>query len=409
MSNFGDIQQGDSVNAFFSTSDQAGAAATITSGSVVIYKDGTTSNSTSGATLTVDVNSLTGFHRVTITTSSDASFYSVGSTFSVVVAGTVDSQSVRAVVGTFSVQARTGAGGRVTSQNLGLIEQGQATTVAIGPLLDPTSGEPVTSLTPGDITARLIKDTTSSTLTLTASGGNNDFTHIANGIWSLELTSANTNHMGQFSISLVDANVFVPVLASGVAMRTQAYESLVLDSDTLNVDVTQVGNSNVTSSSGVLEVNTKQINGDASAAAALDAAIDNSNNVVAVNVTRIDNSTTSATNLSNYTDGTSNQPVDTVKISGDSTAADRLEAMMDACPIGTVDNTAFTPTTTAFETNISEATADHFNDRVCLFVTGNLAGQQKAVTDYVLSSGRGKFTVNALTEAPANGDTFILV
>jgi hypothetical protein len=346
---------------------------------------------------------------VTITTSSDASFYSVGSTFSVVVAGTVDSQSVRAVIGTFSVQARTGAGGRVSSQNLGLIEQSEATTVAIGPLLDPTSGEPVTTLSPGDITAKLIKDTTATTLTLTASGGNNDFTHIANGIWALELTSANTNHMGQFSISLVDSDVFVPVLASGVAIRTQSYESLVLDDDTLQVDVTQVGDSNITSSGGVLEVNTKQINGDASAAAALDAAIDNSNNVVAVNVKRIDDSTTSATNLSDYTDGTSNQPVDTVKISGDSTAADRLEAMMDSCPIFSVDNTSFTPTTTAFETNASEATADHFNDRICLFVTGNLAGQQKAVTDYELSGGRGKFTVNALTEAPANGDTFILV
>lgn len=156
-------------------------------------------------------------------------------------------------------------------------------------------------------------------------------------------------------------------------------------------------------------MNATQINGDASAAAALDAAIDNSNNVVAVNVTRIADSTTSANNLSDFTDGTSNQPVDTVKVSGDSTAADRLEAMMDSCPIGTIDNTSFTPTTTAFETNITEATADHFNDRICLFVTGNLAGQQKAVTDYVLSGGRGKFTVNALTEAPANGDTFILV
>jgi hypothetical protein len=165
----------------------------------------------------------------------------------------------------------------------------------------------------------------------------------------------------------------------------------------------------VTSASGVLEVNTKQINGDASAAAALDAAIDNSNNVIAANIKRIDDSTTSATNLSDYTDGTSNQPVDAVKVSGDSAAADRLEGMMDACPIFTVDNTAFTPTTTAFETNASEATADHFNDRICLFVTGNLAGQQKLVTDYALSGGRGKFTVNALTEAPANGDTFILV
>ncbi len=113
--------------------------------------------------------------------------------------------------------------------------------------------------------------------------------------------------------------------------------------------------------------------------------------------------------MSNYTDGTSNQPVDAVKVSGDSAAADRLEAMMDACPIGTVDNTSFTPTTVAFETSITESTADHFNDRICLFVTGNLAGQQKLVTDYALVSGRGKFTVNALTEAPANGDTFILV
>lgn len=409
MSNFGDIQAGDSVNAFFSTSSQAGAAATITSGSVVIYKDGTTSNSTSGASLTVDVNSLTGFHRVTITTSSDASFYAAGSTFSVVVAGTVDSQSVRAVVGTFSVQARTGAGGRVVSQNLGVVEQSETVTVAVGPLLDPTSGEPVTSLTAGDITARLIKDTSSTSLTLTGSGGTNDFTHIANGVWSLELTSAQTNHMGQFSISLVDSNVFVPVIATATAIRTQAYESLVLDDDTLNVDVTQVGNSNVTSSGGVLEVNAKQINGDASAAAALDAAIDNSNNVVAVNVKRVDDSTTSATNLSNYTDGTSNIPVDVTKVSGDSAAADRFEAMMDSCPIFTVDNTSFTPTTTAFETNASEATADHFNDRICLFVTGVLAGQQKAVTDYALSGGRGKFTVNALTEAPGNGDTFILV
>ena len=82
---------------------------------------------------------------------------------------------------------------------------------------------------------------------------------------------------------------------------------------------------------------------------------------------------------------------------------------MDACPIGTIDNSSFTPTTTAFETDLTEATADHFNDRICLFVTGSLSGQQKLVTDYVLSGGKGKFTTNAFTEAPANGDTFILV
>ena len=74
-----------------------------------------------------------------------------------------------------------------------------------------------------------------------------------------------------------------------------------------------------------------------------------------------------------------------------------------------VDDTAFTPTTTAFETTATEATTDHYKDRIVLFVTGALAGQQKACTAYTLSGGRGKFTVDALTEAPGDGDRFILV
>ena len=406
MTYIGDFQAGAQVNAYFTTNDQSGAAVTMTSATARVYKNNTTTQI--AGTVTVDVDSQTGLHRVTIDTSADSSHYSVNSDFAIVVAATVDSQSVRAVVGRFSIQKRTGTPKTVT-QNLGVLEQSEATTIAIGPMIDRMTGEPLTALTPGNVTCKLINGTTSSTLTLTASGGTNDLAHIANGIFSLELSAANTNHMGNSVLVLQDDDVMVPYTGSYVTMRTQTYESLILDDDKLQVDVTQVGNSNVTSSSGVLEVNTKQINGDAAAAAALDAAIDNSNNIVAVNVKRIDDSTTSATNLSDYTDGTSNQPVDSVKISGDSAAADRLEAMMDACPIGTIDNTSFTPTTTAFETNISEATADHFNDRICLFVTGNLAGQQKLVTDYELSGGRGKFTVNALTEAPANGDTFILV
>ena len=406
MTYIGDFQAGESVNVYFSTNNQSGAAVTMTSATCRVYKNNT--DSFVSATVSVDVNSQTGFHRVTVDTSSDSSHYAANSDFALVVAGTVDSQSVRAVVGRFSIQKRTSTPKAVT-QNLGVQEQAEATTLAVGPMLDRMTGEPLTSLVPGNVTCKLINGITSSTLTLTASGGSNDFAHIANGIYSLELTAANTNHMGNSVLVLQDDDVMVPYTGSFVTIRTQTYESLVLDDDKLQVDVTQVGNSNVTSASGVLEVNTKQINGDAAAAAALDAAIDNSNNIVAVNVKRIDDSTSSATNLSNYTDGTSNQPVDAVKVSGDSAAADRLEAMMDACPIGTVDNTSFTPTTVAFETSITESTADHFNDRICLFVTGNLAGQQKLVTDYALVSGRGKFTVNALTEAPANGDTFILV
>jgi len=406
MTYLGDFQAGETVNAYFNTNDADGAAVTITSSAARVYKNNTTSYES--ATVTVDVDSQTGFHSVNIDTSTASSFYAADSDFAIVVSGTVDSQSVRAVVGRFSIQKRTSTPKMVT-QDLGVLEQSAATTIAIGPFIDCMTGVPLTSLTPGDITCKLINGTSSTTLTLTSSGGSNDLTHIANGIFALELTAANTNHMGNSVLVLQDDDVFVPYTGSYVTMRTQSYQSLITDDDTLDVDLTLVGGSAITSSSGVLAVNSTQISGSSAAADSLEAAMDTSNNLIAANVERINDSATSASNLSDYTDGTSNQPVDVTKISGDATAADRLEAMMDACELFDVDNTAFTPTTTAFETTATEATTDHYKDRIVLFVTGALAGQQKACTAYALSGGRGKFTVDALTEAPGNGDRFILV
>ena len=406
MTYIGDFQAGETINAYFSTNDQSGAAVTITSSAGRVYKNNTTSYE--AATVTVDVDSQTGFHSVNIDTSTASSFYAADSDFAIVVSGTVDSQSVRAVVGRFSIQKRT-ATPKVVTQDLGVIEKAAATSVAIGPFIDCMTGVPLTSLTPSNITCKLINGTSATTLTLTASGGNNDFTHIANGIFALELTASNTGHMGNSVLVLQDDDVFVPYTGSFVTMQDQSYQSLITDDDKLDVNLSQVGGSAITSSSGVLAVNSTQISGSSAAADSLEAAMDTSNNLIAANVERIDNSATSATNLSDYTDGTSNQPVDVAKISGDATAADRLEAMMDACELFEVDSTAFTPTTTAFETTATEATTDHFKDRIVLFVTGPLAGQQKACTAYTLSGGRGKFTVDALTEAPANGNKFILV
>ena len=77
---------------------------------------------------------------------------------------------------------------------------------------------------------------------------------------------------------------------------------------------------------------------------------------------------------------------------------------------GTVDSTGHTPTTTEFEADdITEATADHYNGRIVIWTSGALAGQATSISDYALSSGRGHFTVVAMTEAPANNDTFIIV
>ena len=70
-----------------------------------VYKDNSATQSTSGVTLTVDFDSVTGLHHFAIDTSADGAFYAAGSNFDVVVtAGTVDSVSVvGTVVASFSI------------------------------------------------------------------------------------------------------------------------------------------------------------------------------------------------------------------------------------------------------------------------------------------------------------------
>ena len=102
--------------------------------------------------------------------------------------------------------------------------------------------------------------------------------------------------------------------------------------------------------------------------------------------------------------------VDVVKISGNSTAADNLELSAGQIISGTVDTGVFTPTTSSFEADdITEATADHYNGRVIIFTSGALLGQATSITDYSLEGSNGRFTVVAMTEAPANDVTFIII
>lgn len=71
-----------------------------------VYKDNSTTQSTTGVTLTADFDSVTGLNHVAIDTSADGTFYSAGSFFDVVITtGTVDSVSVvGAVVGRFTIR-----------------------------------------------------------------------------------------------------------------------------------------------------------------------------------------------------------------------------------------------------------------------------------------------------------------
>jgi hypothetical protein len=71
-----------------------------------VYKDNSTTQSTTGVTLTVDFDSVTGFNHYAIDTSADGTFYAAGSFFDVVITtGTVDSiSSVGSVVGSFTIR-----------------------------------------------------------------------------------------------------------------------------------------------------------------------------------------------------------------------------------------------------------------------------------------------------------------
>lgn len=84
-----------------------GAAYTLAgSPALSVYKDNSTTQSTTGVTLTADFDSVTGLNHFAIDTSADGTFYSAGSFFDVVITtGTVDSVSVvGTVVASFTLK-----------------------------------------------------------------------------------------------------------------------------------------------------------------------------------------------------------------------------------------------------------------------------------------------------------------
>ena len=124
------------------------------------------------------------------------------------------------------------------------LKQSTATTITIGPLTDETDGvTPITTVTVGDIAAAVIKGTARTALTLTASGGSNDFTHIGDGYWSLELTATDTGMLGALRVTLRDDDGFLPVWEDFAVSPANVYDSLVAGSDSLEVDATSISGS----------------------------------------------------------------------------------------------------------------------------------------------------------------------
>jgi len=108
----GDFPEDATVYIPFNTfsSDDPSASVTITNladADIKVHKDGgTTEATTDGATVSIDFDTVTGNHLITIDTSADA-FYAVGSDYMVRIEGTtVDGATVNAWVGIFSIENR---------------------------------------------------------------------------------------------------------------------------------------------------------------------------------------------------------------------------------------------------------------------------------------------------------------
>lgn len=109
MKYLGDFLAASTVRFGWSSTGVDGASITrATNGTISVYKDLGTTQSTTGVTDTEDFDAVTGVHVVAIDTSADGTFYSAGSDFLVVLsAATIDGKTVNAVLAEFSIQNRT--------------------------------------------------------------------------------------------------------------------------------------------------------------------------------------------------------------------------------------------------------------------------------------------------------------
>ena len=85
-----------------------------------------------------------------------------------------------------------------------------------------------------------------------------------------------------------------------------------------------------------------------------------------------------------------------------------------AIPIREVDTATEAASTTTMEAlAISapavEVTADHYNGRLIAWSSGVLRGQMTDITDYITQNSKERFTFTATTEAPGDGDRFVIL
>ncbi len=129
MSYLGEFTPGKTISRRFNSHKADGTPSTFSgSAALTVYKQGSSTPSASGVTLTTDYNSKTGLNNVVVDTSVDGTFYAAGSDFDIAVAsGLVDGVGVTGiVVGTFSLSSRAGLRPTIADRTIDVSAGGEA-------------------------------------------------------------------------------------------------------------------------------------------------------------------------------------------------------------------------------------------------------------------------------------------
>ena len=433
----GDYELEDTVYIPFSTRAFAsGIPTALVSGEVQIYEDASITQITAAETLTVSLDGIAGFNMVAVAATA-ANGFGVGQSYTLILsAGTVASVSVVGeVVGHFTIEMsaahlRLGApaGASVSADlvvidnfvdglettigtagagltNLGASGNDWNTVVPDAAGVAPTAAEIETEIwdalqsahvVPASMgiiaseiatidgkvdTAQLDLDTITGTAGVLIGTDAANVTEISDAVWDEDATGHQTQ--GTFGQAIGDP----------AADATTIYQAVATDATGDNVAIDVVA---VKAETALIVADTNELQ------------TDNVPGLIATAQADLDVITgATGVNLLNATQAS----IDAIEVDTGTTldaALAVVDANVDTMVAGLVTG-AFegTPTTTVMQTNLAEATDNHYNGAVLIITSGNGLDQRTDITDY--TGATGTLTVTAVATAPVATDTFKIV
>jgi len=421
------------VYQMFTTRSIAGVPTALAGTPVVsAYENDSATQITAGITLGVDHDGVTGLNLLTIAATTANGFESGKDYNLVITTGTVDSVSaVGEVVGAFSIGRSAAAVDLANATDgLGALKtlidalndfDPSATNVSVGSIAaNAINAASINAgaITSGKFAAGAITATSIASSALNGKGNWNigktgytltqafpaNFSTLAITAPTGRVTAGTvidktgysisgtlTTLDGLNNLSAADVNAEVDTAISDAALATAASLATV-DS---NVDAILTDTN---------ELQTNQ--GDWATATGFATAADLVTVDANVDAILVDTGTTIPAQITALNDfNPATDTVDVGALGGDTAALANLAASAGTMLTGAA--VTGTLSTTEMTTDLTEATDDHYNGRVIIWTSGVLVNQATDITDY---NGTTKaLTYTATTEAPSNGDTFIIV